>query len=81
MWEIVVTERVTRRTVTERKWTQVGVKSERDEVAGSVMERPVYDWTPQVDQVVAERVTRYEQRVEDLDLRAVIAAINGLKAG
>lgn len=38
----------------------------------------VYGYTPPVDKVSEEVIDVYAQKVEDLDLAAVIKAINGL---
>jgi hypothetical protein len=74
MWEIIVRETVTTRKTKGKDWKVVGQRIEMSDHGDKVVDK--YDYTPEVETVQTETITRYEQRTETLDLKAVINAVN-----
>jgi Lhr-like helicase len=71
-----------------REWEKVGQVEKKREVSfyDGQSDQPKtylsdeYGYTPEVEKTVSETVKLYEQSVEELDLAAVILAVNKLKA-
>ena len=69
MFEITIRERKAMRGIQPKEWKPVS-RGENGETK--------YDYTPEVENIVERDVTVYERRIDAMDLRAVIAVIDGL---
>ena len=69
MFEITIKRGMKVMKVVGKEWTRVA-KDESD--------RDVYGYTPEIEKKVVEHTTIYTQVVEELDLAAVIKAVNGM---
>jgi hypothetical protein len=86
-FEIVITEKRQVKTVIRKSWEKVGEKeverevkfySSRDETEPMTRIEAVYGYTPEVEGIVNETREVLKQSVDELDLPAVIRAINKL---
>ena len=74
LYTIKITKQNETRVTARRSHTVIGQETNDEGVVLDVM-----GWPEQVEEVIWEEVTVLEQQVEDLDVPAVIAAVNGLK--
>lgn len=72
MYEITIREKKETRKVIPKKWAIVG--QTQDAKSGQLADQ--YDYTPETETIVTEDREVLKQVVEDLDLAAVIKAIN-----
>lgn len=84
-YEITVTEYREVKKLSGGVWTVIGTKEEfRDKTVVTRDDEPrtrivdVYGYTPQFEKIEQENVAVFNQRVDALDLAAVIKAINKL---
>lgn len=69
-YEISITEIAQEETITGREWVRGGVD-------GKENDDDEWGYTPQIAEVKAVTRQIYKQNVDELDLGAVIAAVNG----
>ena len=84
MFEITIVETREVRKINGKKWDIVGQKEVereerfyRDEGPKTRIE-PIYGYTPEIEATITEKREALKQTVDDLDLPAVIRAINKL---
>jgi hypothetical protein len=73
MFKVTIEETKIETKVTGNEWKVVAQKEEDGN------QTPIYGYTPEIERRVEVERKVFEQTVEQLDIAAVIATINGLK--
>jgi hypothetical protein len=81
MFRITIEETLPVTKTIGKRWEKVGQKEEVNREGTDTYLADVMGYTPEVETVVDETFTRLVQEVDELDLKAVITAINGLAQG
>ena len=77
-YEITITEKRDVVKTCGKEWKVIGQTQKKSEYDTEPYMSDVYDYTPEIEKNVSETREILKQTVEDLDLAAVIKAINKL---
>lgn len=72
---VTITKEFIQTEIVGKDWTVIDERIEE----GQLQPTSQYGFTPEIEKLVKKSIVIYEQSIEDLDLPAVIAAVNQLK--
>ena len=78
MYEITIKKTETTRKVVGKEWKVVGQEEKKGEFSGKIEKNDKWGYTPEVEKLVESTILVLTQNVENLNVAAVIKAINGL---
>ena len=78
MYEITIKKTEVTRKVVGKEWKIIGQEEQKHEITGTASLVDKWGYTPEVEKPVESTVVVLQQNIENLDLAAVIKAINGL---
>jgi hypothetical protein len=74
-YRITVTAIIERTETVGKEWTTVAHEPIGD---GSGKTKPILNYTPEIEKVVTKEVQVFEQRVDELDMAALVLVVNGI---